>query len=271
MKNRDSWTATKFSFDGVRLSANADSAWVAISSRLNVSLLASGLQPLLAEYARGHLLDLGCGNAPLFAVYRNRVTEVTCIDWSNSGHQLRHIDVACDLNGPIPLEDRCVNTVLLTDVLEHIAEPVGLIREIARVTAPGGCLIGSVPFTYRLHEEPYDYYRFTRHALLRLAKLAGLQVVVLEPYGQGMDVVFDSLGKVVVDAHWRWGPRMAAWMQCAGLKFRRTRLGMKINRANGNMPLGYVFVMRRECSSAGDASEVLQHGEEAARSLNTAR
>lgn len=248
MKNVETWAATKFVFNGVRLSANADLDWVAISSRLNVSLLAAGLQPLLVEYACGHLLDLGCGNVPLFAAYRRQVSEVTCIDWSNSGHLLRHIDVACDLNGPIPLSDSSVNTVVLTDVLEHIAEPAGLMREVARVMAPGGCLIGSVPFTYRLHEEPYDYHRFTRHALRRLAASSELEIIQLSPYGQGLDVVFDSLGKVLIDLHWRWGPRVAGWIQRLGLWVRQTRFGVTTNSGHESMPLGYVFVFQRKLS-----------------------
>lgn len=250
MKDIDHWTPTKFAFEGGRLSASTDPACVAISSRLNVNLLAAALQPLLAKHARGHLLDLGCGNVPLFAAYRSHVGEVTCIDWANSEHQLRHIDQSCDLNGPLPLLDRSVNTVLLTDVLEHIAMPAALVGEIARILAPEGKLIASVPFMYRLHEEPHDYHRYTQHALRHMVESAGLRVAFLEPYGQGIDVVFDSLGKVIVDLHWRWGPRIAAWLQHAGLKLRGSNLGMKMNRGHVSMPLGYLLVAQRPPSRA---------------------
>jgi SAM-dependent methyltransferase len=245
LKDAEHWAPTKFHFQGGVLRASADPASVAVSSRLNVNLLAAALQPLLAQYARGHLLDLGCGSVPLFAAYRSHVADVTCIDWENSGHQLRHIDQACDLNGPLPLEDCSTETVLLTDVMEHIENPATLVMEIARVLAPGGHLIASVPFMYRLHEEPHDYHRYTRHALRRLAESAGLQVIHLEPYGQGLDVVIDNLGKVIIDLHWRWGPRLSAWLQHAALKLRTTRLGARMIRRHSNMPLGYVFVLAR--------------------------
>jgi SAM-dependent methyltransferase len=245
MKNIENWTPTKFAQEGGRLKASQDPASVAVSSRLNVNLLAAALQPALKAHAHGRLLDLGCGNVPLYAAYRDYVSDVTCMDWANSEHQLRHIDQACDLNEPLPLSDSCFDTVLLTDVLEHIANPGALVNEIGRILTPGGKLIGSVPFTYRLHEEPYDYYRYTRHALRRLAQQSGLEVCVLEPYGQGLDVIFDSLGKVIVDAHWRWGPRLSACLQEAGLKFRTSRLGLRLNSANENMPLGYIVVLRR--------------------------
>lgn len=245
MKDIESWKPTKFAFVGDRLRASPNPEWVAVSSRLNVDLLAIALQNVLAFHAGGRLLDLGCGNVPLFAAYRDRVSSVTCIDWGNSEHQLRHIDQFCDLNEALPLANGCFDTVLLTDVLEHVAVPGALVNEIARVLAPGGKLIGSVPFMYRLHEEPYDYYRFSRHALRRLSELGGLEVTRLDAYGQGVDVVFDSLGKVIFDAHWRWGPRLAVWLQAAGLRFRATKVGARISSAHGNMPLGYVFVVEK--------------------------
>lgn len=131
-------------------------------------------------------------------------------------------------------------------MLEHIANPSALISEIGRILAPGGKLIGSVPFSYRLHEEPYDYYRYTRHALKRLGQQSGLEVQELKPYGQGLDVVFDSVGKVIVDALWHWGPRMLAWLQTTGLKVRASRLGRRINSAHVSMPLGYILVFQRD-------------------------
>jgi len=246
MKDIEHWTPTKFAFVGDRLCASTNPKWVAISSRLNVNLLAAALQPSLEAHARGRLLDLGCGNVPLFAAYRARASAVTCMDWTNSDHQLRHIDQSSDLNEPLPVADGSFDTVLLTDVLEHVAVPGALVNEIARVLAPGGKLIGSVPFLYRLHEEPYDYHRFTRHALQRFAQLAELEVILLEPYGQGLDVIFDSLGKVIIDAHWRWGPRLSAWLQVAGLRFTATKLGMKLNRGHASMPLGYIFILQRK-------------------------
>jgi hypothetical protein len=61
-----------------------------------------------------------------------------------------------------------------------------------------------------------------------------------------LDVVFDSLGKVIIDAHWRWGPRLSAWLQVAGLRFTATKLGMKLNRGHASMPLGYIFILQRK-------------------------
>jgi hypothetical protein len=52
-----------------------------------------------------------------------------------------------------------------------------------RVLRPGGTLVVTVPFSFRLHAEPEDYWRFTSHALRRLCDESGLAVEALEPRG----------------------------------------------------------------------------------------
>lgn len=242
MKNEAAWKPSKFILVDGNVKANPDPNCVAISSRLNVNLLGTALQRVLSNFACGSLLDLGCGRAPLFAQYRDLVTEVVCVDWVNSAHDSSHVDIAADLNLPIPIDADRFDTVLLTDVLEHIAAPEDLLGETRRVLRTGGYLIGSVPFLYRLHEEPHDHYRYTIHALRRLATKHGFAIDTLEPYGVGTDVLFDVLGKLIEPLHWRIGPRLAGWTQMLGLLVRKSAIGRQCNEHSQNMPLGYVFV-----------------------------
>ena len=44
-------------------------------------------------------------------------------------------------------------------------------------------MVLSVPFAWELHEEPYDFFRFTRHALLELFEQAGFRVEYIKPNG----------------------------------------------------------------------------------------
>ena len=70
----------------------------------------------------------------------------------------------------LPFRDASVDTVLSTEVLEHVPRPELLVREMARVVKPGGKLLITVPFIQPLHELPSDYFRFTPSSLRAFAE-----------------------------------------------------------------------------------------------------
>lgn len=61
------------------------------------------------------------------------------------------------------LRDGCLDGVLCSEVLEHVADFGSAINEMARVLKPGGRLLLTCPFLYPLHG-PQDYWRFTPQA-----------------------------------------------------------------------------------------------------------
>ena len=131
------------------------------------------------EHARGLLLDLGCGKVPLFEAYQEHVDDNICVDWERSSHPSPHVDHQFDLNRPIPPPSGGFDTLLVTDVLEHIARPDVLWGEMARLLKPGGKIILGVPFCYWIHDEPHDYYRYTEYRLRLYCEDNGVQVVSL--------------------------------------------------------------------------------------------
>jgi SAM-dependent methyltransferase len=180
---------------GSRLRAARDRAAVAPGSRFVADLLAEHYQALLTEHARGRLLDLGAGSVPLYGVYRELVSTVTCVDWRESAHSGEHIDVQADLDSRLPLDESSYDTVLLTDVLEHVYRPHQLLDEVARVLAPEGKLLLAVPFFYWIHEAPHDYARYTAFMLRRLCADSGLVVLSLRETAGSPEIVLDMLGK----------------------------------------------------------------------------
>ena len=83
----------------------------------------------------------------------------------------------------LPFADRCFETVFCAQVLEHVPRPEELLREAFRVLKVGGQIILTVPQTWGLHEEPHDYYRFTRYGLRYMLERVGFQVRSIEPRG----------------------------------------------------------------------------------------
>lgn len=61
----------------------------------------------------------------------------------------------------IPLEDGCVDAVVVQAVLEHVLVPEQVVAEIHRVLRPGGLVYAETPFLQPVHEGAYDFTRFT--------------------------------------------------------------------------------------------------------------
>jgi SAM-dependent methyltransferase len=195
MRNIDSWRPSKFVERDGRWICSSRHSDLGIGSRIYGSIEIETCQRAIRAHARGRLLDLGCGKAPLFGVYRPFVEDVICMDWPASLHGSEFIDYFVDLNGPLPLATGEIDTILLTSVLEHVAKPETLWQEISRVLRRGGKVIVTSPFLYPLHEEPHDYNRFTAHKLRQFCEEAGLSVIELEPSGGALEVILDIIAK----------------------------------------------------------------------------
>jgi SAM-dependent methyltransferase len=212
---------------------------VTLGSRHTADLQAHSYAPALREHARGRLLDLGCGNVPLYEMYRPWISSAVCVDWPQSYHGHAHLDVACDLNRPLPFADRSFNTIVMSDVIEHLFDHRTVWAEMARVLQPSGRAIIGVPFMYWLHEEPYDYFRPTEFALRRYCQEHGFRVLSLEPYGGALDVLFDITAK-----HLAVSTALAHcfyWLGRATLPLGRRCFA----RTDRKFPLGYVLVAER--------------------------
>jgi len=77
----------------------------------------------------------------------------------------------------IPLPDGTFDSVVCTQVFEHLEFPEKSAREIFRVMKLGGHLLLTVPQMNELHEEPYDFFRYTKFGLRSLFGNAGFTVV----------------------------------------------------------------------------------------------
>jgi SAM-dependent methyltransferase len=246
MKNKDAWKPTKFVYRRGKLRSSLNHSDVDVASRLMVNLIARFYESSVKKYASGHLLDLGCGNVPLYQTYKECVTDNTCADWENSLHKNQHIDCYTDLNKPLPFADDSFNTLILSDVLEHIKNPEVLWSEMHRVLASGGYLLLNVPFYYWLHEEPNDYYRYTKYRLQSFAEEAGFSVTKLEELGGVPEVLTDISAKTLSHTIPLIGKPLAKLYQRLTWFFINTRLGKKFSvKTATNFPFGYGMVVKK--------------------------
>jgi SAM-dependent methyltransferase len=67
--------------------------------------------------------------------------------------------------------------------LEHVREPSIVMCELARILKSGGRLMIVAPHEWEEHQQPHDYYRYTRYGLEYLMKKAGLGNISIDPVG----------------------------------------------------------------------------------------
>ena len=144
----------------------------------------------IKHYANGRMVDIGCGLRPYQILFNDVVTSYIGIDWPASGEKARPDIISDALFLPI-LPDKA-DTVLATELIEHLPNPDQFIAEVARILRRNGALILSVPFLEPLHEEPRDYYRLTPHGLRVILERHGFSLVHLSPKG-GLPAVLGSL------------------------------------------------------------------------------
>jgi ubiquinone/menaquinone biosynthesis C-methylase UbiE len=135
--------------------------------------------------AGSNVLDVGAGSAPYRSLFSHCVYRTH--DFAQlKDEQLRYgryapIDIVSDAKA-IPVPDAGFDVVLCTEVLEHVPEPIAVVRELGRIVAPGGRLILTAPLGSGIHQEPYHFYGgYTPYWYLRFLDDAGFESVSVTP------------------------------------------------------------------------------------------
>lgn len=168
---------------------NKGSTW----SLLAATMLLEHLEAS-TDYVHGQMLDVGCERKPFEPLFRDRVERHWGVDLPRPG---KRIDVGASL-AALPFPGDTFDTVLCTEVIEHVPTPQAAIAEINRVLRPGGHLVLSAPQTYWLHEDPLDFFRFTRFGLEQLLISADFKILRVYTKGGTVMFTFDFLSKLLL-------------------------------------------------------------------------
>ncbi len=143
--------------------------------------------------AHGQLLDYGAGGQPYRLLFESKVTSYTAADINPTPGQ--RLDVLLVPGQPVPCADASFDTVLSSQTLEHVPDPLFYIQQCYRLLRAGGTLILTAPMQWRHHEVPHDYWRFTRHGLESLLTRGGFAVDEISPTGG----VFALMGQILLN------------------------------------------------------------------------
>lgn len=127
--------------------------------------------------------------------------------------RIKHIDLQAD-GLFLPIRNNSYDWVLCSELLEHVENPRGIIREAYRVLKAGGTLVITIPFLFRLHADPVDVGRYTPWFLKQHLENTGFADIHIEKQGLFWSVAADML---------------RGWMRFLVLSGRiRTRLGINV-------------------------------------------
>jgi SAM-dependent methyltransferase len=126
------------------------------------------------------ILDAGCGSGRNM-VELARYGEVTGIELSETSVALaRERDAGEVIAGSVldmPFSDASFEAAVSLDVIEHLEDDLGALRELRRTVVPGGALLVTVPayqWLWSGHDEiNHHHRRYTRRSLQQVAERAG--------------------------------------------------------------------------------------------------
>ena len=114
------------------------------------------------------VLDVGCGLKPYKAFFGNTIDRYVGLDLSKDSNA----DVI-GAGGNFPIKDESFDIVVSFQVLEHVSDPMAVLKELNRVSKSSGFLVLSTHGIYLEEHGPNDLWRWTSRGLFKLAEASG--------------------------------------------------------------------------------------------------
>ncbi len=139
---------------------------------------------------KGKVLDIGGVKTARRGKFRPPMEKVTTWEYANNNPAAKP-DYCCDAS-QLPLEDQCIDTIVMTELLEYVELPLAVLNEAFRILKPGGHFLLSVPFLCPVHGDwQLDRQRLTETALIDYANKAGFTLISVQAMGSVFSVRHD--------------------------------------------------------------------------------
>ena len=144
------------------------------------------------EFLKGHLenfssesvvVDLGCGESPFGDLF-DRFTHCLKVDFT----PYDGVNIVADLTERLPIKSESVDIVVASNTLEHIPDTNKFLNECHRILKPGGTIFITVPFMIPIHQEPFDFLRFTEYQLDYLLKESKFNKIKIKPLSNFFEI-----------------------------------------------------------------------------------
>lgn len=145
------------------------------------------------------VLEIGCGNSILSQKMQssNRLIRGDYPATSERYSNLPHVYFDAR---QLPIADSSIDVVVVYEVLEHVKDYRLALQEIKRVLCSNGELYLSVPFLYPVHDEPFDYQRFTEFGLKSDMSEMNLELVEYQKYPSAYESIAQLINIIILRA-----------------------------------------------------------------------
>jgi SAM-dependent methyltransferase len=155
--------------------------------------------PIIKEYAKGDLIDLGCGLIPYRSLIQDQVVKYDTLDIQQHDAKITFIGDIQDMSF---IESKSYDTALCMEVLEHVPDPSRALKEIHRILRSDGLLILSVPHLSRIHDEPLDFQRFTRYGIEAILAQHNFSIMELKIRGGLFSFLGHQISTIILGIFW---------------------------------------------------------------------
>jgi len=139
-------------------------------------------------YFKGNVLNAGAGDRDISQLVDGKVYNQDIVE----GIHNKYIDFYSPLH-KIPVDNGFFDAIICNAVLEHVENPIEVMREFYRVLKQGGYLYLTIPFLQPEHLDPIDFQRYTKDGLIKLVGAHGFEAIKIE----GVHSVYHTLGWIV--------------------------------------------------------------------------
>ncbi|MGD9818775.1 MAG: class I SAM-dependent methyltransferase [Desulfomonilaceae bacterium] len=134
----------------------------------------------------------------------------------------------------LPFNAQVFDSVICSELLEHLYNPRRALGEIHRVLKPRGTLLICVPFMVGIHGDPHDYGRYTDSFWRKSLDEIGFREIEIEFQGSFFSVMFDMLRSKIYGLIAHWGKERKISISIIGrilglLKAKAIELDYKTN------------------------------------------
>lgn len=200
---------------------------------------------------KGQVLDVGCGQSPYKFLLNKSDTIYKGIDIADAANfDYENTDITPFDGENIPFADNTFDSLICTEVLEHVYNHQALVNEMYRVCKTGAKGIITIPFSARYHYIPYDFFRYTPAALEKI--FSKFSKVTVKPRGTDIlviaskiivlffrNIIPDNIIKIILLPIW------IILLPFLGLTVLIAHVSRWLNLGSDHDPLGYTILITK--------------------------